>query len=56
MPGCWIAQISDEQLDAATEVEEAIHVGSISPLPLGIEREVRCMGAGLVAWKGSMAS
>ena len=42
MPGCWSAQISDEQWGTAIEVEVAIGVHGVSPLPMGIEREDRC--------------
>ena len=42
VPGCWSAQISHEQRGTAMEVEVAIGVHGVFPLPLGIEREDRC--------------
>ena len=41
-PGCWIAQISDEQWSAAGGDEVAARVHGVFPLPMGMEREDRC--------------
>ncbi|EJK53311.1 hypothetical protein THAOC_27277 [Thalassiosira oceanica] len=53
--GCWNAQISAEQWGAAMEVEVAIRVHGVSPLPMGIGRGDRHKRTGLHAWKGSKA-
>ena len=53
--GCWNAKISAEQWGAAMEVEVAIHVHGVSPLPMGIPSKDRCEGAGLKTKKGSLA-
>ena len=42
MPGCLNTQISAERWGTAMEVEVAIVVHGVFPLPLGIEREDRC--------------
>ena len=55
MPGCWSAQISDEQRSAVEEDEVATGVHDVLPLPMGMAREDRCEGAGLKTKKGSMA-
>ena len=41
-PGCQIAQISAKRWGAAAEVEVAVLVHGVCPLPMGIEREERC--------------
>ena len=51
-----MAQISDRQRGAAMEVEVAIRVHGVFPLPMGMEREDRCEGAGLRTHKGSKAA
>ena len=53
---CENAQISAERRGTAMEVEVAIGVHGVFPLPMGIEREDRCEWAGLWTWKGSTAS
>ena len=41
-PGGEIAQISAEQLGAATKVDKHCRVHGCFPLPMGMEREDRC--------------
>ena len=50
-----IARISAEQWGAAAEVEVAVRVHGVFPLPIGMEREEICEEAGLETWKGSMS-
>ena len=46
---------SDELRPAAMEVEVVFGAHGVFLLPMGIEREDRCMGTGLQTWKGSKA-
>ena len=47
LPGCLRAQFSAEHWGVVMEDEVAIHETKTFQLPMGIEREDRCMGAGL---------
>ena len=49
-------KISSEQWGASMEGEVTIGDHGVVPLPMGIEREDRCMGAGIQASKLSKAS
>ena len=40
--GCWNAKISDEQSVTAGEVEASVGVHGAIPMPMGMERNIRC--------------
>ena len=46
-------KITPEQWGASMEDEVTIGDHGVVPLPLGIEREAKCIRAGLWTWKGS---
>ena len=46
-PGRLIAEISEERWGAVMGDEVAIGVHGVFPLPMGMEREVRCERTGL---------
>ena len=49
------SKISPEQWGTSMEDEVTIGDHGVVPLPMGIEREAKCIRAGLWTWKGSTA-